>query len=228
MRTIIIGDVHGCFDELEALLAKVHASESDRVVLAGDVTRKGPAADRCIELSLRSNVRVILGNRDAALLKRARWPIPWWAARAPDRPVLRRPELIAEMTRWPLFLDFPDIGVVTIHGGLLPNSERFTPELVSRDAALDLRYIRRGDDGRWTMVPKGKQARDDPFWSEMWNGDRTVVYGHTPRMEPKVDARAIGIDTGCVYGGSLTAAVFDARGHWQLESVTARRRYAGR
>ncbi len=228
MRTIIIGDVHGCFEELEELLGKVHASESDRVVLAGDVTRKGPAADRCIELCLRSNVRAILGNRDAALLKRAGWPLPWWAAGAANRRVLRRPELIAEIARWPLFIDFPEIGVVTIHGGVLPNSERFSPGIVSRDAALELRYIRRGDDGRWTMIPRGKQRPGDPFWSEIWKGDRTVVYGHTPRRDPKVDAKAIGIDTGCIYGGSLTAAVFDVRGQWQLESVPARRRYGER
>jgi serine/threonine protein phosphatase 1 len=226
MRTIIIGDVHGCFDELETLLARVRATDSDRVVLAGDVTRKGPASDRCIELCLRSKVRAILGNREAALLKRAARPLPWWAAGGANRRVLRRPDLIAEITRWPLFFDFPEIGVVTIHAGVLPNSERFSPALVSRDAALHLRYVRRGEDGQWTMVPKGKQQPGDPFWSEIWSGDRTIVYGHTPWQEPKIDAKAIGIDTGCVYGGQLTAAVFDERGRWQIESVRAIRRYA--
>jgi hypothetical protein len=62
------------------------------------------------------------------------------------------------------------------------------------------------------------------LWSERWKGDRFVVYGHTPLREPKFDSRALGLDTGCVYGGKLTAAIFD--GEWSTESVKAKRKYA--
>ena len=54
---------------------------------------------------------------------------------------------------------------------------------------------------------------------------RWVLYGHTPVDEPRVDQRAIGLDTGCVYGGSLTAAIYE-RGQWRTDQVRARRAYA--
>jgi diadenosine tetraphosphatase ApaH/serine/threonine PP2A family protein phosphatase len=52
-----------------------------------------------------------------------------------------------------------------------------------------------------------------------------VLYGHTPGREPKRDKQALGLDTGCVYGGSLTAAVF-TDGEWEMVSVKAKRQYA--
>jgi len=74
-------------------------------------------------------------------------------------------------------------------------------------------------------VPKEKKRRDDVLWAEKWKGDRFVVYGHTPVREPKFDKRALGLDTGCVYGGSLTAALHDGS-EWTTLSVAAKRRYA--
>jgi diadenosine tetraphosphatase ApaH/serine/threonine PP2A family protein phosphatase len=74
-------------------------------------------------------------------------------------------------------------------------------------------------------VPKEERRKDDALWSDKWKGDRFVVYGHTPLREPKFNARALGLDTGCVYGGTLTAAVF-ARERWTFERVKAKRKYA--
>ena len=59
----------------------------------------------------------------------------------------------------------------------------------------------------------------------MWAGPRTILYGHTPRQEVRRDPKAIGLDTSCVYGGKLTAAIL-TKGEWRFESVRARRRYA--
>lgn len=94
-----------------------------------------------------------------------------------------------------------------------------------REAALELRYIRRDKNG-WRMVPKGKEQTGDKFWSEVWNGDRIVVYGHTPGRQARIDKKAVGIDTGCVYGGTLTAAVFEKPMKWTLAGVRARRVYS--
>ena len=58
-----------------------------------------------------------------------------------------------------------------------------------------------------------------PHWSERWVGPPFVVYGHTPRPEPAQSAWALGIDTGCVDGGSLTAYVLPER---RLVRVRAR------
>lgn len=224
-RHIIIGDIHGCIDEVRELLSRAAVSKGDIVVAVGDLTRKGPAPDRCVELWIENGYLSVLGNNDATMIERSeRWPTRVFAKHA-DRVVVRRTDLIAAMSVWPLYRDFPKTGAVVVHGGVLPNASRFGPELVPREAALELRYVRRNGT-RWAFVPKGRQTDGDRFWSELWEGDRIVVYGHTPRREPKIDRRAIGLDTGCVYGGRLTAAIFERPGEWRLVDVPARRAYA--
>ena len=223
-RHIFIGDIHGCYDELRDLLSLASVTQDDVVVALGDLTRKGPAPDRCVELWIEREYLAVLGNNDVKMIERSRRWTSRWIARPSDRRILQRPDLIDAIRRWPLHLDFEQLGVVAVHGGVLPDSKTFSADLVPRDAALELRYIRR--NGEWKMIPKGKEKKGDPFWSEVWDGDRTVVYGHTPRREPKIDRKAIGIDTGCVYGGKLTAAIFTAADDWRLIEVNARRRYS--
>lgn len=218
-RHIVIGDIHGCFDETENLLAKIGVTSDDVVVATGDLTRKGPAPDRCIELFRDRRYLSVLGNNDAKMIERARRPLGHVFARHSDRVLLRRMDLIDEIARWPLVLEFSDAKLIVVHGGVMPDGS--TP----RDAALELRYIRR-DGKSWRIVPKGKQKEGDRFWSEVWDGDRIVVYGHTPRREAKIDRAAVGIDTGCVYGGKLTAAVFETPRKWTLVDVPARRAYS--
>jgi serine/threonine protein phosphatase 1 len=218
-RHIFIGDIHGCFDEATELLSQLEVTADDVVVATGDLTRKGPAPDRCVELWRDRRYLTVLGNNDVKMLTPARrWRSRLFARRA-DRAVLRRGDLIEEISRWPLLLEFVEAGVIVVHGGVLPDGS------CPREAALELRYIRRDGD-RWSIVPKGKEQPGDRFWSEVWDGDRIVVYGHTPRREPKIDRRAIGLDTGCVYGGKLTAAIFESPGKWTLADVGARRAYS--
>lgn len=217
-RHIFIGDIHGCIDEVTDLLSRLDVKPDDVVVATGDLTRKGPAADRCVSLWREHGYLSVLGNNDVKMLERA-GRVRALFARRPDRVVLRRRDLLAEIGRWPLVLEFSDVGVIVVHGGVMPDGS--TP----REAALELRYLRRDGDG-WRIVPKGKDKPGDRFWSEVWDGDRIVVYGHTPRREPRIDRSAIGIDTGCVYGGKLTAAVFERAGIWTLRDVPARRAYS--
>lgn len=218
-RHIIVGDIHGCFDEMTELLSRVGVAAGDVVVAVGDLTRKGPAPDHCIELWMERGYRSVLGNNDAKMLERASRTLSRLIASRSDRRVLRRRDLLTEINRWPLTIDLPEAGVLVVHGGVLPDGS------CPREAALELRHVRREGD-QWRIVPKGKELPDDPFWSEVWDGNRIVVYGHTPRHEPKVDRRAIGIDTGCVYGGKLTAVVFEKPGEWRVVDVPARRQYS--
>ncbi len=225
-RHIFIGDIHGCHAEVLDLLARIGVSDADRVVALGDLTRKGPDAARCIDLWQERRYDAVLGNNDAKLLARARNPLRRWLSRPADARVLRNARRLQFVSELPLYLEFPEIGVVAVHGGILPNARKFSAALVTRRAALELRHVRRDDAEGWSFVPKGEERPGEPFWADVWEGDRIVVYGHTPRREPKVHPRAIGLDTGCVYGTSLTAAVFDGPERWRLVSVPARREYA--
>ena len=218
-RHIFIGDIHGCFDEVTELLSLLDVKPEDVVVATGDLTRKGPAPDRCIELWRDRRYLTVLGNNDVKMLTRAKkWRSRIFARHA-DRVVLRRPDLLTEIARWPLLLEFTEARVIVVHGGVMPDGSS------PREAALELRYIRK-DGNAWRIVPRGKERDGDRFWSEVWDGDRMVVYGHTPQREPKIDRRAIGLDTGCVYGGKLSAAIFESPKKWTIAQVRARRAYS--
>lgn len=221
-RLIVVGDIHGCYDELTELLARVKPAAQDTVVSVGDVVTKGPAAARCLDLWRDRGYLAVRGNNEIKVLERARPILRFFVRESGD--VLRRKDLLRTIASWPLVIDFRKEGVTVVHGGFLPHM-RVTPEDVERekDVVPELRWIRKRN-GAWKPVPRERKRKDDVLWSEKWKGERFVVYGHTPVREPKFDRCALGLDTGCVYGGKLTAAIYDA-GEWTTVSVPAKREY---
>jgi diadenosine tetraphosphatase ApaH/serine/threonine PP2A family protein phosphatase len=222
-RLIFVGDIHGCFDELTELLTRLAPTSADVVVSVGDIVTKGPAAAKCLDLWRERGYLAVKGNNEIKLLSRAKPLLRFFVRENAD--VLRRKDLLQFIDSWPLVLDFPNEAVTAVHGGFLPQM-KVTPAEVeaAQDTVSHLRWIRKKNGG-WKAVPRAKHRREDALWAEKWKGDRFVVYGHTPLREPKFDKRALGLDTGCVYGGSLTAGVFSG-GEWTMVSVAARRKYA--
>lgn len=220
-RLIFIGDIHGCFDELRELLDRVAPGRDDLVISVGDIVTKGPDVARCLDLWRDRGYLAVQGNNEIKLLDRA---LPLLRLFARDE-VLRRRDLVAYIHTWPLVVDFPNERVTAVHGGFLPQMN-VTREDVERerDVIPELRWIRK-QNGEWRPIPKEKKRKDDVLWAEKWRGDRFVLYGHTPLREPKRDKQALGLDTGCVYGGALTAAVL-TDGEWETVSVKAKRKYA--
>jgi len=107
-----------------------------------------------------------------------------------------------------------ELNTVFVHGGFLPNEPwpRQPANIVTRIQVID-------DQGR------PRKRSDAPAalpWADLWNGPPFVVYGHTPRPEVYKLKWSIGIDTGCVMGGHLTAFILPER---RLLQVKARRRY---
>ena len=224
MRTIVIGDIHGCIDELNELLAKLSPSAEDRVISVGDIVRKGPDPVACLELWKEQGYLAVQGNHETRVLDRRGQLIPRYFG--DDAPVLRRPDLMDWMRTWPYFVRFPKEKLIVVHGGVPPagidamrtsDRERWLPRL---------RNLRHSEAG-WTPVSKNDQAEGDRFWTTLWSGPETVIYGHTPRASVQRDDFAIGIDTSCVYGKELTAAVLRDT-EWSFVSVKARRAYASR
>jgi predicted phosphodiesterase len=222
-RLIFVGDIHGCYDELTELLTRLAPTSTDVVVSVGDIVTKGPAAAKCLDLWRERGYLAVKGNNEIKLLARAT-PLLRFFLRE-NAGVLRRKDLLRYIESWPLVLDFPNDALTAVHGGFLPQM-KVTPEEVeaAQDTVSHLRWIRKKNGG-WKAVPRAKHRRDDVLWAEKWKGDRFVVYGHTPLREPKFDKRALGLDTGCVYGGSLTAGVYSG-GEWTTMSVAAKRKYA--
>lgn len=199
-RLIAIGDIHGCADEFEALLAKLAPTSSDRIILLGDLINRGPDSRRVIALARAHAHVALLGNHELRLLEYRRTGDPSHLKRADVATLAQlRPDDWAYLAAMPLTAETADGVTVFVHGGFLPGRPwREQPaRVVTRIQVV-------GPDGK---AYKRADSPDSPHWSGLWVGPPFVVYGHTPRREPARSAWALGIDTGCVDGGSLTAFV---------------------
>ncbi|MFL2832719.1 MAG: metallophosphoesterase [Coraliomargaritaceae bacterium] len=215
-RTIAIGDVHGCADEFEELLTKLELKPDDRVIQVGDLVNRGPDSHRVIQLAREYQVESIIGNHELRLL----------TARKENKPSLLNQYdqvTLKELTKddWnylesmPKFLYDAQIDTVIVHGGFLPNKPW---QIQGSDLITNIQVI-----DKKGKAAKRSDAPDAAPWVDSWGGSPFVVYGHTPR--PKVFERkgSIGIDTGCVYGGHLTAYIIEDK---SLVQVRAHNTYA--
>jgi hypothetical protein len=225
VRTVIVGDVHGCTGELEELLERTRFAEgADALVFVGDLVARGPDSLGALALARRLGARVVRGNHENKLL----------AARHGGRPLGPEHERVARSLSeedWrmigamPLWVDLPAHGVRVVHAGVIPGVEVGD---APPDALLTMRTLR--SRGRWSDEPGA-----GPLWGTLYEGPPHVVFGHNARPDPQLHEWATGLDTGCVYGGRLTALVLEeneplprgeaARG--LLRSVTAMRKYYG-
>jgi hypothetical protein len=225
MRTIVIGDVHGCLDELVRLVRTcggVGASNT-RLILVGDLVAKGPDSLGVVQWARQANAAAVLGNHDDHLLKLrpGRKPEPG------EKPLKSRPdhERLAAMLSpddWacldalPLTLSFTagelaPPPLVIVHGGLVPGVRLKDQE---RRHLLTLRSL--ADDGRPSNKIEGVP------WASRWKGPPHVVFGHDAIRGLQQHPSATGLDTGCVYGRRLTAMILP---EMRLVSVPARREY---
>jgi len=194
-RTLFVGDVHGCADELATLLRTAGA---EQVVLLGDVFTKGPDAAGVWALIQETQAVGVLGNHDAAMLARPRrgrsqLPKRAWAW-LEALPLMRKGEGPAGRA-WR-----------AVHGGLHPHRGASG---TTRRMALTLRRF-----------PDDREPAH-PFWWQDYRRRRLVLYGHDARRG-LVDRRpwTLGLDTGCVYGGALSGYLFEEN---RLLQVPARR-----
>ncbi len=205
-RTIVIGDVHGCYDELQDLLRAVKARPEDRLISVGDLICKGPASDRVIKWAMaQNNLECVLGNHELRFLNcRRRGAIP--DVKPTDKETYLQfgggyEDAMRYIARWPLTVSGD--GFMVVHGGFDPR------EGLEWQSDVQLTTIRRLKD------------TEEP-WYERYADPRLIVFGHWAAPEPVVRKNAIGLDTGCVYGGDLTAVILPER---RLDSVPARRAY---
>jgi diadenosine tetraphosphatase ApaH/serine/threonine PP2A family protein phosphatase len=212
-RTIVVGDIHGCYDELMALLEKVELRDSDRVVSVGDLIAKGPKSREVLQLFMTdSRFSTVIGNHDLAV--RRRWNGEDIDLKPAQKEVHR--ELKDEKDAYTSFLNrLPfviDLGThLVVHAGLRPNVELYSQTT--------------GDLTRLRTLGPDRESREGTPWYQVYFGDKTVLFGHWPAPEPRRGKNAIGLDTGCVYGYNLTAYIIETN---EFVSVPALRAYDAR
>src|SRR4051812_39033637 len=68
-RTVVIGDVHGCRNEVDALLDQIQATESDRIFFVGDLLSRGPDPLGVLEIFRETRARAVRGNHEQVILE---------------------------------------------------------------------------------------------------------------------------------------------------------------
>lgn len=218
-RTIVIGDLHGCYDEALELLDACEVTGEDRVIFTGDLIDRGPKPHECIELAKRHES--VLGNHEDKHLFYLSRGIK--RDKMPEHHAFTASELSNDDYRFmqgmPLWLHVPEHNIVVIHAGLWP---RVQVEEQQRNHLLHLQCV-----GDWSLKRSAwpSKAPTGTFWTNYYNGRERVVFGHTGLNKPLHTQYATGIDTGCVFGRQLTAYILpDDR----FVQVQAKGRYYGR
>ena len=209
-RTIVVGDIHGCYDELEDLLAAVGFVSSDRLICVGDLITKGPKSREVLDRFMNeSRFAAVIGNHDLAL--RRRWNGEKFKLKPSQKPTHK--ELKKEKQRYlPYLNSLPfmiDLGEhLVVHAGIRPGVA------LHSQTTEDLTELR--------SLGKDRTARDGTPWYDEYDGEKIVLFGHWPAPEPRRGKKAIGLDTGCVYGHKLTAYIIETD---EFKTVSARRAY---
>jgi hypothetical protein len=210
-RTIVVGDIHGCFDELMALTEKLGLRPNDRVVSVGDLIVKGEKNLEVLDLFIEDErFSSVLGNHDRAL--RRYWRGEGNALKESQEKV--RAELAAgDEARYSNFIQslplMIDLGThVVVHAGVRPGVA------LDNQAIEDLTELR--------TLGEDRTLREGVPWYERYDGEKVVLFGHWPAPSPRLGPQAIGLDTGCVYGYDLTAYIIETA---EFVSVRARRVY---
>ena len=213
-RTIVVGDIHGCYDELMVLLSDIDFGKGDQVVAVGDLIVKGPKDRQVLDLFISDNrFSSVIGNQDLAVLRSWRGENPNLTAaqrRTCDELELNRERYCAYLSSLPLMLD---LGLhVVVHAGVRPG---VALEEQLADDLLELRTL-----------GTNRASRKGTPWYDVYTGDKIVLFGHWPSREPRIGPRAIGLDTGCVYGNRLTACIVETGELVSVSAKTAYRRLA--
>jgi hypothetical protein len=227
-RTLVIGDVHGCFKELMLLLEKVKYSEgSDKLIFAGDLVDRGPDSAEVVrfvrEAHERSDgaVQCVLGNHDDkhfryfkhTLKKRENrnYRIPMRSFSMDKLAIFNAlsDEDLKFLGSLPSMIYLEEQNWVVVHAGLEPNKAL---ELQDVGKVSHIRFL---DPVRLKTVSLDDNYLPPPgsiYWTQCYNLDHNVVYGHNVHSlnAPEVTRASngmqlVGVDTGCCFGGNLTA-----------------------
>jgi len=189
-RRIFVGDIQGCREPLERLLLAVKFEFGrDRLLPVGDLVNKGPDTVGTLDLLMQLRAEPVLGNHDLQ-----------WLRRDKVKDHAQRQWLEA----WPIVRVFDDL--IMVHAGLHPDwDEAHLLQLDERERnyAVNVRYC--DEEGRQPAEdwpPPGPPFRP---WDDFYRGEKRVVFGHWARRGLVVRPQCVGLDTGCVYGGQLSA-----------------------
>lgn len=254
MSTYVIGDIQGCFDELQKLLEKISFDpEKDRLWFAGDLVNRGPKSLETLRFvkSLGKAANSVLGNHDLHLLAISQGNLKHASGASLD-PILKADDC-EELLHWlrfrPMLLHDEQLGFTLIHAGLPPQWDLSMAKQAARELEVTLQGEKFSDycekmygnkpnkwspdlsgmdrlrfitncftrlrfcdaEGKLGLSEKGAPGSQDKKylpWFEI-KGRKTakdkILFGHWSMLGLMQEKNIWSLDTGCLWGGQLTA-----------------------
>jgi protein phosphatase len=228
----IVGDVHGCIDELRELLETLGYQVGDdlsitppdkrRLIFVGDLADRGPGIPEVFRLVstaiAQGKAFCVAGNHDVRLataLCGKTLPLTYGLADSLEQFGRQSPEFTKQMAifikRLPGHLIFDHARLLVAHAGLKESMHR-AATIQARELAIH--GEKTGVRDQWGEIRYP--------WAAEYQGNPLIVFGHTPVESPAILNNTINIDTGCVFGGSLTSLRYP---ECEFVSVPAKRKY---
>lgn len=224
---LVIGDVHGCFDELQDLMKVAEDNrEKDKIlkIFVGDLINKGPKNREVLNYVMKdskSSCLSVRGNHDEVVLREY-------------LNFKKDPESLPEKNKWikelseeeinylislPYTISIPSLNIIIVHAGIVPGlslSSMSVPDLtnmrnviISEDFENEIKACKNGGEP----------------WAKLWKGPQFVYFGHDAKRKLQKCEYATGLDTGCVYGFDLTGVFAMGARKGTFISVKARQSY---
>jgi predicted phosphodiesterase len=242
VKTIVVGDIHGCLEEFDELLKLTEYQQGeDRLVLAGDLVDRGPDPVGVVRRAREVGAEAVMGNHEEKHIRYRRHELRRKADPKYKNPMRMHEDRLKEHEAYseedwaylealPLWLRVHP-KIVVIHAGLKPG---VAVEDQDKNTLMRLRFLRKDTLTMATLdelVKDGESSEKYVFWPTVWTGPDSVIYGHHVTLAHQVNSHipcegvfTMGIDAGCCFGGRLSAAVISDKGV-DVVSVPAKQKY---
>jgi protein phosphatase len=220
MKIDVIGDIHGCFAEFKALSISIGYSwetgrpvhpDGRRLAFVGDLTDRGPeslkTAEAVWELAVRHQAayyspgnhcnklyRFFLGNKVQISHGLETTVAEYEALPFKEKKEIKK-KFMELYEKAPLYQVLDGGKLIVAHAGI-------KEEYIGKNSAKVKTFVLYGDITGQSNADGTPVRRD---WAKEYQGDKVIVYGHTPVKEPRIISSTYNIDTGAVFGNKLTA-----------------------
>ncbi|XP_015791726.1 putative metallophosphoesterase YNL217W [Tetranychus urticae] len=226
---LILGDIHGCFDEMLECIKTVHHSNNSKIlkIFVGDLVNKGEKNVEVLKYLMndgKNDCIAVRGNHDEIVIReylkiknegKVPSPTNQWIQELHQ-------EQIDYIVKLPYTITLNDLNILIVHAGLVPGiplEENQPLNMVS------MRNLIIESDSNGNKYTPNKSDKEGEPWASLWQGPTHIYFGHDAKRRLQLHKFATGLDTGCVYGGHLTAKFVKGPRRGTFVNVKAKKVY---